>query len=208
MSDYQNPQLEKAQPTIKRHVLFAMGAGFIPMPVLDIAAVTAIQLDMIKQLCKLYGQDYSESSGKAFVGALAGTTLARISAASVGSLLKVIPVIGSMLGGVTVSVFSGAVTYAIGQAVSQHFATGGTIAEFDEEDLKAFYEEQLKKGRDIVKEWKKEADKATDNEATNPTIDDRLGQLEELKAAGIITDHEFERMKKRVLKEVNKGNKK
>ena len=207
MQDENIKALEKAQPIIKRHVLFSLGAGFIPIPIVDIAAVTAIQLDMLRQLCKLYGQDYSESRGKAFVGALAGTTLSRIAAQSVGSVLKVIPIIGSALGGVTVSIFSGATTYAIGQVVAQHFASGGSITNFDEEELKAFYEEQLKKGKDIVKEWKTEAEDKEETEAetletsSKDEMAEKLKKLKNLKAAGLVTDTEYKRIKKRIMKE-------
>ena len=42
---------------IKRHVYWAIGAGLIPIPAADIAAVTAIQLDMLKQVCSFYDID-------------------------------------------------------------------------------------------------------------------------------------------------------
>ena len=43
-----------ADDTIDSHVLWAMGAGAIPIPFLDTAAVTAIQLNMFKELCMIY----------------------------------------------------------------------------------------------------------------------------------------------------------
>ncbi len=208
MSNQEQALLAKAQPIIKRHVLFSSGAGLIPVPIVDVVAVTAIQLDMIKQLCKLFGQNYQDSSGKAFVGTLTGTTLTRIAAANVGSILKVIPIIGSTLGGITVSAFSGATTYAIGQVLSQHFATGGSISEFEEEELKAFFEDQFKKGKEMVKEWKEEAQQnakqETEKDTTTielPTNKQRLAQLEELKKSGFVTKTEYERIKKRLEKE-------
>lgn len=211
--------LEEAQPIIKRHVIFAMGAGFIPFPIADIAAVTAVQLDMLRQLCKLYGQDYQDTSGKAFVGAVMGTTLARIAAHSVGSVFKAIPIIGSALGGMTVSAFSGAATYAIGQVVAQHFASGGSISEFDSEELKKFYEEQLKKGKDMVNDWKEEVEDLVEEvedlveeveEEVTEKMDDlfeneletKLKKLEELKAAGLVTETEYKRIKNRILKQM------
>lgn len=212
-----NPQIEalaKAQPIIKRHVLFATGAGFIPIPIADIAAITAIQLDMVRQLCKLYGQDYNDSSGKAFVSAIAGTTLSRIAAHSVGSVFKTIPIIGAALGGITVAAFAGATTYAIGQVVAQHFASGGSIWNFDSEELREFYEDQFEKGAKVVKEWQEEAEDkieemeediqdAIDEIFEDEPIDEKaskLTKLEELKNAGLVTDTEYKRIKKRILK--------
>lgn len=216
MPDSKITALAKAQPIIKRHVLFSMGAGFIPIPIVDIAAVTAVQLDMLRQLCKLYDQDYNDSSGKAFVGTIAGNTLSRIAAHTIGSVFKTVPIIGSALGGATVSAFSGATTYAIGQVVAQHFASGGSINEFDAEELRDFYQEQFQKGKDIVDDW---ADKAEDlkedveeeiqdaidnifdeEDQQKNELDKKLAKLEELKAAGLVTDTEYKRIKKRIMK--------
>ncbi|MCB0572184.1 MAG: DUF697 domain-containing protein, partial [Phaeodactylibacter sp.] len=44
----------RAQEIVKNHVLISMGAGLVPIPILDIAAVTAVQLDMVKNLAQLY----------------------------------------------------------------------------------------------------------------------------------------------------------
>jgi len=208
MSNQEMNKLAQAEPIIKRHVFFSMGAGLIPVPVFDIAAVTAIQLDMLRQLCKLYGQDYSDSRGKAFIGALTGTTLARITAHSVGSVLKVIPIIGSTLGGITVAAFSGATTYAIGQVVARHFDSGGSIVEFDKEDLKDFYEEQVEKGKEMIEEWQNTINETLE-EASTPVeeifeneIETKLTKLEDLKAAGLVTETEYKRIKKRILKQI------
>ena len=40
-----------------------MIAGAIPVPLVDIAAVTAIQLDLIKELADHYDVDYSRERG-------------------------------------------------------------------------------------------------------------------------------------------------
>jgi hypothetical protein len=69
-------QRTQADAIIRSHVLWAMGGGLIPIPLVDFAAVTAVQLEMLQQLAHLYGVDYSRSNGKAFVSALTGTTLA------------------------------------------------------------------------------------------------------------------------------------
>jgi uncharacterized protein (DUF697 family) len=43
---------------IKSHVVGSMGGGAIPIPFIDVVAVTAIQLDMIKQLARFYSAYY------------------------------------------------------------------------------------------------------------------------------------------------------
>ena len=42
-----------ADEIIRSHVLWALGAGLMPVPLFDIAAVTAVQMDMLKQLAEL-----------------------------------------------------------------------------------------------------------------------------------------------------------
>ena len=43
-----------ADTIIRNHIVWSMGAGMIPIPIADFFAVSAIQLDMVRQLCKLY----------------------------------------------------------------------------------------------------------------------------------------------------------
>ena len=217
-----------ADSVIRNHILFSMGAGVIPLPVVDVFAVSAAQLDMIRQLCKVYDIDFAETQGKAIVSSLTTATLARMGA---GSLAKMIPLVGSYIGGVTNAVMAGASTYALGNVFKVHFETGGTILDFDADRLKKLYKEQFEKGKKVAEEMRQqqEAKRKAAEEAvaesngaeakTAETIDevmeeaielekdetssviDRLKQLGELKEAGIITEFEFERMKKRVMKD-------
>lgn len=94
-----NSQKVKAEAIIRSHVLWSMGGGLIPIPLVDFAAVTAIQLEMLQQLARLYEVDYSQSTGKAFVSALTGTTIARLGA----SFVKAIPGIGTWIGGSSIT---------------------------------------------------------------------------------------------------------
>ncbi|MEM9137012.1 MAG: DUF697 domain-containing protein, partial [Cyanobacteria bacterium P01_F01_bin.42] len=116
----------QADAVIRSHVLWAMGGGLIPIPLVDFAAVTAIQLEMLQQLAQIYGVDYSRSLGKAFVSALTGTTIARLGA----SLLKAIPGVGTVLGSASMALASGASTYAVGQVAISHFSNGGSLSNF------------------------------------------------------------------------------
>lgn len=221
MSDFKDVKKERekhAETIVRNHVLFSMGAGAIPVPVADVLAVSASQLDMIRQLCKVYDMDFSETQGKAIVSSLTTATLARLGA---GSLAKMIPIVGSIVGSVANAVMAGASTYALGQVFKIHFDTGGTILDFDADRLKKLYKEQFEKGKKVAEELrkqqaaKKKAEEANapaeaapseyvpDTTADKPTSDadviTRLKELGELKAAGIITEEEFEKMKKRIL---------
>ena len=94
----------EAKITVDKHILWSMGAGSIPIPVVDMIGVSAIQLDMLKQICKIYDVDYADNKGKSLVSAIAGGALARLGA----SALKAIPVIGTVIGGISMVILSGA----------------------------------------------------------------------------------------------------
>ncbi len=162
-----NNKNDLADGIIRNHTIWSMGAGFIPILIADIFAVSALQLDMIRQLCKVYDIDYEETRGKAIVTSLTGATIARLGARSV---IKLIPGLGSIIGGVTVSIFAGASTYALGEVFKSHFASGGTILDFDPERVKKFYKEKFEKGKDIAKEWKDEAKDVAEDLAAKGSI--------------------------------------
>jgi len=162
-----NNKDELSDSIIRNHTIWSMGAGFIPILIADIFAVSALQLDMIRQLCKIYDIDYEETRGKAIVTSLTGATIARLGARSI---IKLIPGLGSVIGGVTVSIFAGASTYALGEVFKTHFASGGTILDFDPDRVRKFYREKFEKGKDIAKEWGEEVKDMAEDVATKGSI--------------------------------------
>ncbi|MCB0564716.1 MAG: DUF697 domain-containing protein [Phaeodactylibacter sp.] len=208
---------------IRNHVIWSMGAGLIPVLIADVFAVSALQLDMIRQMSKVYDVDFSETQGKAIVTSLTSSTVARITA---GSLVKMLPVVGSIIGGVTVSVFAGASTFALGQVFKRHFESGGTILDFDPARLKKLYKEQFEKGKKVAEQLRKdqkarkeaeaegkaraeaEAKVKAEAEKTGAVSQEKDGnviqhlkELAELRDNGIISEEEFQEMKKKLIRE-------
>jgi len=197
-----------ANSIIKNHMIWSMGAGFIPVPIADFFAVSAIQLDMIKQLSKVYDINFKETEGKALITSLTGSGLARLGARAV----KFIPGIGSAIGGITLAVLSGGSTYAIGEVFKKHFETGGTFLDFDPQRLKKYYDEKFEKGKQMARDMEKDEkqkhdDKASDasdpkSSSSDTGIKDLVAQLESIqgmKDKGLLTDEEFEVLKKKIL---------
>ena len=189
-----------ADTIIRNHIIWSMGAGLIPVPIVDFFAVSGIQLDMIRQLCKLYDQDFKEAQGKAIITSLTGSGLARMGAKA---MIKFIPGIGSVIGGVTMAVLSGASSYALGEVFKKHFETGGTFLDFDASRLKKMYNEKFEKGKQVAEQIKKEqeakrkaADQAMENKASGKVVD-KLRELAELRKEGLITEEEYSAMKKK-----------
>jgi uncharacterized protein (DUF697 family) len=182
-------QRAQADAIIRSHVVWATGGGLIPIPLVDFAAVTAIQLEMLQQLAQLYGVNYSKSLGKTFVSALTGTTIARLGA----SFLKAIPGVGSLLGGASMALASGASTYAVGQVAINHFSRGGSLSDFVEEQARAAYEAAFERGKSYVSTV--ENDQGTDA----ARIYQSLAQLGQLRDQGILTEEEFQAKKQELL---------
>lgn len=177
-----------ADKIMRSHVIWSLGAGLIPVPLFDLVAVTAIQLDMLKQLADLYGADFSQAQGKAFVSALTGGTLAKIGS----SLVKAIPGVGTLLGGLSMSALSGASTYAVGRVVINHLEVSGQFLDVDLESAKAAYQEAFEQGKEFVAGLK-------GTEQAGKDVYEALERLGQLKEQGVITEEEFEAQKQKLL---------
>ena len=188
---------EQADAIIKKHILFSIGGGLIPIPLVDMAAVTAFQVSMLEQLADIYGIVYNRSIGKSFIAALTGSTVAKLGA----SLIKAIPGVGSLIGIVAMSAMSGASTYAVGQVAIIQFESDGTLEDIDLDEAKEAYDVAFEEGKEVVEEMEKEK-KAKETAEQPETPDDVLQALEklgELKEKGILTDAEFKAQKKKLL---------
>lgn len=138
-------------PIIRKWTLAAAGAGLIPVPLIDIAAIAAIQLKMVADLSSHYEVPFSKNQGKAALGALTGTVVSRQLAPIAGSLLKAIPVIGQAGGVLAMGVSGGAATYAVGRVFDMHFAGGGTLLDFDASKVKSVFTREYEKGKAVAR---------------------------------------------------------
>ncbi|MBD3305502.1 DUF697 domain-containing protein [candidate division KSB3 bacterium] len=138
----------EAQKIIDHYMLWSAGTALIPVPFVDTAAFTAVELKMLKRLCEQYGLPFSKHRGKAFIASLIGGVEVRVLTAS---LLKfVVPGFGFAGGVLTMGAISGALTYAIGKVFLLHFETGGTLLDFDPSTMQAYFVEQYHKGHAVA----------------------------------------------------------
>lgn len=179
---------DRADRIIRSHTLWGMGAGLIPVPMFDVLAVSAIQIDMLKQLAEAYDSDFTENLGKTFVTALTGGTFARVGA----SLIKAVPGVGTLVGGASMSVLSGASTYAVGQVAKRQYETGGNLVDIDLNSARKTYDDALERGKRVVGDLE-------DRENESKDVYSSLERLSDLKQKGVITDEEFEAKKREML---------
>jgi len=140
---------EAASKLVDRFSLWSGAAGLIPLPIVDIVAVGGVQLEMLRRLSDIYGVPFVENRGKSLIASLAGSLLpastATTTAMGVTSALKSIPGIGTAISAFTMPVFSAGATYVIGKVFIQHFASGGTLLDFNPPDYREFIKAQKEK---------------------------------------------------------------
>ncbi len=149
-------QTQQAEKIIKDHVWFSVVPGWLPVPFIDLIAISAVQIDMIKQLCELYGKEYDQQRGKAVTLALFNIIGSRLPGYAIRSAIKTIPVIGTFLGGAALAAAASASTYATGIVFKEHFDAGGSLKDINPDSFKEFYVKQFNKGKEVVEEMKEE----------------------------------------------------
>lgn len=129
---------EVASKLVDRFAIWSGVAGLIPVPIADIVVVGGLQLQMLRRISQIYHVPFSENRGKALIAALAGALIPTTSGIGAFSAVKTVPIIGMLVGGFVVPVLSAGATFAIGRAFIQHFASGGTLLDFNPPDYREF----------------------------------------------------------------------
>lgn len=162
----ENVSQTKAEKIIRDHVYASVGVSLIPVPLVDLAGLSVVQLNMLRKLSNLYGIPFikrrerkkltsrlavlaSFADDAAFV-LIRKTALPAASASLAASLTKVVPGMGHAAGAISMPAISGAFTYAIGKVFNQHFASGETFLTFDPEKVEKYYAEMFEEGKKVA----------------------------------------------------------
>jgi uncharacterized protein (DUF697 family) len=150
----------QANSVVNTYSLYSMGAGLIPVPVLDMAAVSGFQLKMLSDVADVYHVPFSENAAKSIIAALTGGLSAGYLAQRyAASFMKSVPFLG-ILGSFSMPIASGALTWAIGKAFVKHFESGGNFLTFDVNNAKTYFSDMYKQGKAAVSSLKTEPSKA------------------------------------------------
>jgi uncharacterized protein (DUF697 family) len=140
-----------ATKKIRNYMWWSMGAGLVPVPFLDLVAISGVQVKMLSELSKIYGVPFNENRGKAVIGALLGALVPQsLTCGVVGSALKAIPTVGTIAGASTLVLTSGASAWALGKVFVQHFEAGGTFLDFDPDAVRDYFKKQFEEGRKMA----------------------------------------------------------
>jgi uncharacterized protein (DUF697 family) len=145
-------QESQARRIITRHMWLAMGAGLLPLAFLDYAMITGVQLRMLRQLSHNYQVPFSQDRGKTIIAALLGTIIPFSLTNALTSVLKMVPIAGPVIGGMSVAVFAGATTYAIGKIFLQHFESGGTFLDLEPATVREHFRQEFVKGQTLARD--------------------------------------------------------
>ncbi|MFK7931869.1 MAG: DUF697 domain-containing protein [Saprospiraceae bacterium] len=156
----ETPDVTTQQPTtteraaagdaiIRNHALLAAGGGLIPVPGLDVAAVTGIQINMIRRLSELYGLPFEVQDVRTILSCVAATGLGKLVSYAVNSYTTLFEEFGSFSDNLTNGLVSGAITFGTGEIIQTHFEHGGTMGDLDYMDFIDYYQEKIQSG-DLV----------------------------------------------------------
>jgi len=110
-----------ARKIVDRHRNYAALGGLVPLPVANIASVTAVNLRMVKQLSELYGAPFQRDRTRSFiVGLIGGAVPTGVGTAASSTLMWIVP--GGLLWGLgAAAITAGALTRGIGLVFIESF---------------------------------------------------------------------------------------
>ncbi len=141
---------EQAHQTVKQYTLSSIVVGAIPVPLLDITALIGIQLKMLYDLAKQYEIPFSHNLAQSLLSSLLGSVIPTTAAPLVASIVKIIPGFGQASGAISMAMMGSAGTYAVGKIFIEHFESGGTLLDFNPEEMRKRFEELYEEGKQFV----------------------------------------------------------
>jgi uncharacterized protein (DUF697 family) len=155
---------------IRNRVYASMAVGLMPVPLVDLAALTAVQTELLYRLSKAYNVPFTAEWGKKAVTLALGSAVPGLLTPTIGDLLRYVPVIGQGLSVTSWPLTLGASTYALGHAFAKHFASGGNFLNCDFSKISEEVKSGYSKGTEAVKGLLKKGNKEQEAEA-EPAVD-------------------------------------
>ena len=117
----------RARAIVERHATYSAFGGIIPLPIVNVASITAVIVRMVKVLSDLYGVPFQRDRARAIVvGLMGGAMPTGLAAVTASTLVYIVP--GSNLIGLAVSSITAiACTRGIGRVFIEHFESGATL---------------------------------------------------------------------------------
>ncbi len=137
----------QALEIVRKNMLWSMGIGVIPIPLLDIVGMAGFQASTLKQLAELYDVPFYDHKVKVIVASLmSGIGPLYLSILLVRMAFVFVPVIGILTYLTALPFTSAAFTFATGKIFIQHFDSGGTFLDFNTFKVRKFYKTLFEEG--------------------------------------------------------------
>lgn len=158
--------LAEANTTVSNHTAMAAGVGLLPFPILDMVAITGLQINMLSRLCAIYGVPFSQDRAKHIIASLVGGVGTYYLSPPVISLVKFIPLVGQAAAMLTMPAVAAASTYAVGKVFIRHFESGGTFLSFDPAKTKEYFAKMYTEGKEVANSLKQSVKSSGKKNAT------------------------------------------
>ena len=135
-----------AHPHILSYSIAAGAAAGVPVPMVDVPLIIAIQAKMFHTIASIYHQDFDTQQMGEILSTLGIGFLGRMGGRE---LLKVIPVLGSAIA----ALYAAATTYALGFTLCVYFSRARDGAIPDKEEFRKIFEAHYLEGRVKLKEY-------------------------------------------------------
>jgi uncharacterized protein (DUF697 family) len=111
----------QARAIVERHAAYSLAGGLIPLPIANVASVTAIIVRMVMSLSRLYRVPFERDLARAMaIGLIGGVMPTGLGAVTASTLGYIVPG-SSLIGLVVSSATSAAFTRRIGSVFVEHF---------------------------------------------------------------------------------------
>jgi uncharacterized protein (DUF697 family) len=113
-----------ANAIVERHATYAVGGGIIPLPIANVAGVTAINIRMVSMLSRLYDVPFERDRTRAMVVGLAGGAMPMGLATVAASTLSYLTPASALIALAVSSLTAATCTRNIGRTFVEHFESG------------------------------------------------------------------------------------
>ena len=137
---------QEASTIVRSYLGWSAGVSLIPIPWIDLGAVSLVQMKMVADLAGIYDVPFSKNLVKTAIGSLLGSAAPFAGTRYLSSYIKSVPVVGSVLGAFTAPAFTIASTYAVGKVFIRHFESGGTTLNFNTDAMRGFFKKEFEAG--------------------------------------------------------------
>jgi uncharacterized protein (DUF697 family) len=144
-------QRRDARETIDTHVMLAVGASMIPSPLVDIVAITGIEVRLIGALARIYGYPVPT---KLVLGKLLASLIGSLGplyfTTKIYSTVKAIPLVGHAAVAGLLAAVNGAAVYAVGRVFQEHYESGGLFLSGDPAGIRRLFRLRYHEGKTLM----------------------------------------------------------